>query len=254
MVAIGGVSFYLGYRFGRSSGTEAAPRTNSPRDCECEPSTSIADQHFTPRSVSTRRGNFLANPGFEDGEAGWRWLDWSTGWGPFKIGTNRTSSGSHAAHLPVRGGPGDPPTRVFGVVQELVSPRFPTRITGRYFVERWEPGGTRKVYIQVAIIAMRRVNRRTSTQIRYILAGVTEQPYNLNNARYVFTRRWAQPAQGRWIDFSFDVSSDYRRLWDYAPPDGTPYRVLFEARYDDRPEDATVAADVWYDDLFVGVP
>jgi hypothetical protein len=204
--------------------------------------------------VTARTGNFLANAGFEEGEAGWKWLDWSSQWGKFEVAQARVATGAWAAHLAVHGGPADSRTRVFGVVQELVSPVFPTRISGRYFVERWEPGVARRAYVQLAILAMKPTRNASTMQLRYILDGVTEEPYHLSNAHYVFVRRRERPETGVWIDFALDVREDYRRLWGEVPPDGTGYRVLFEARYDDKPPGATVAIDVWYDDLFAGVP
>jgi hypothetical protein len=101
---------------------------------------------------------------------------------------------------------------------------------------------------------MRPQGNEPTMQLRYILDGVTEQPYHMSNARYVFFHKRPQPQTGTWIDFQLDLTGDYRRLWGEVPPDGTGYRVLFEARYDDKPPGGTVTDDVWYDDLFVGVP
>jgi hypothetical protein len=207
--------------------------------------------------VEGRTGNFLSDPGFEEGGVGWKWLDWSNQWKPFEIGGERVSTGTRAAHLAVHGGWSEEKnagTRVFGVVQELVSAVFPARISGRYLIERWEPGQAKTAYLQAVIIAMQPRGDQPTMQIRYILDGVTVQPYQLSNARYVFVHRREQPDTGVWVDFSLDVREDYRNLWGEVPPDGTGYRVLFEARYDDKPPAGVVAIDVWYDDLFVGVP
>ena len=212
------------------------------------------DLHFQPRSVTATSGNFLVNAGFEEGAAGWKWLDWSREWGPFSVEPGQAATGKMAAHLAVHGGPADHATRVFGVVQEIASVRFPTRIGGRYFVERWAPGGAKNAYVQAVIIAMLPRGGQPTMQLRYILDGVTEPPYNMSNARYAFVHRRSTPEIGRWIDFSLDVHDDYERLWGEVPPDGTGYRVLFEARYDDKPANGSVDIDVWYDDLFVGIP
>ncbi|MBI5501529.1 MAG: hypothetical protein HY907_14885 [Deltaproteobacteria bacterium] len=255
LVVVGAAAFYAGYRFGLSRAKTGVERAKTERTPSAPPGKAAADDpHFEPRTVTVRAGNFLENAGFESGETGWKWLEWSNQWGKFEVGEGRAAAGDKAAHLAVHGGATDPATRVFGVVQELVSPVFPGRISGKYFVERWEPGGVRKAYIQVVIIAMRPQGDQPTMQLRYILDGVTEQPYQMSNARYVFVHRRAVPETGAWIDFSLDVLGDYRRLWGEVPPDGTGYRVLFEARYDDKPAGATVANDVWYDELFVGVP
>ena len=266
LVAVGAGAFYAGYRYGLTKGNAGAALPPPPTATGLEkrpqgkpsgtpPATrpSTEDPHFQPRTVEMRTENFLANAGFEEGDAGWKWLDWSSQWGRFEVGEERAATGSRAAHLAVHGSWTDASTRVFGVVQEIVSPVFPTRISGRYFVERWEPGQAKKAYVQVVIIAMQAQGSQPTMQLRYILEGVTVQPYQLSNARYVFVHRREQPDTGTWIDFSLDVQEDCRTLWGAVPPDGTGYRVLFEARFDDKPPAGTVAIDVWYDELFVGV-
>jgi len=257
LVVVGAGLFYAGYRWGLSRGARQAPavteRAHGGSGTKRDAPAPTGDPHLDPRVVTDTTGNFLENPGFEDGSAGWKWLDWSNDWAPFDIGEGRVASGTKAAHLAVRGEPGGPPTRVFGLVQELAPTAFPTRISGRYYVERWAPGTAKKAYTQVVIIAMQPRGDLPSMQLRYVLEGVTEQPYNMSNARYVFVHRRTQPELERWIDFALDVQGDYRRLWGEVPRDGTPFRVLFEARYDDKPLDGAVTNDVWYDDLFVGL-
>lgn len=258
-VLAGAVAGWAGYRLGLRQGAAgaapaAAPAAPRAKSLERPASGTPADPHFRPRTVEARTGNFLVNAGFEDGEVGWSWLDWSNDWAPFAVDETRAAAGKRAAHLTVLGRPEDRPTRVFGVVQELAPPVFPTRISGKYFVERWEPGAARKAYVQVVVIAMWPLGDLPSRQLRYVLDGVTEPPYNMSNARYVFVHRRAQPELGRWIDFALDVQGDYRRLWGAVPPDGTPFRVLFESRYDDKPLGSEVHNVVYYDELFVGVP
>jgi hypothetical protein len=212
------------------------------------------DPNFHPREVAATTGNVLVNPGFEEGAAGWKWLQWSEHWGPFEMGTAHVVTGRQAAHLKAHGLPRDPATRVFGVVQEIHSPKFPTRISGHYFVERWQPGEARKAYVQVVLIAMQPLGDQPTMQLRYVLDGMEEQPYHMTNARYIVVHPRTHVPTGEWIDFSLDVHGDYMKLWDQVPRDGTGYRVLFEARYDDKTPGETVMLDVWYDDLFVGTP
>ena len=258
MVA-GAVAGWAGYQLGLRKGTEdaapvAGPPTSRAKNPDRPAPGTPGDKHFRPRTVAARTGNFLENAGFEDGATGWSWLDWSNDWAPFTVDDTRAAAGTRAARLAVYGRPEDRPTRVFGVVQELAPAVFPTRISGKYFVERWEPGGAKKAYVQVVVIAMWPFGDMPSRQLRYVLDGVTEQPYQMSNARYVFVNRRVQPETGRWLEFSLDVQQDYRRLWNDVPPDGTPFRVLFESRYDDKPLGSPVDNVVYYDELFVGVP
>jgi len=235
----------------RESGSESATITWPAPSAEHPPSN---DPHFHPRDVTAPSGNFLVNPGFEQGISGWMWLEWSENWGPFEIASGQVATGRLAAHIPAHGSPGERPTRIFGVVQEIRSVKFPTRISGRYLVERWDTGVAKKAYVQVVLIAMIRAGQQPTMQLRYVLDGMNEAPYHMANARYIVVHPREAPPIGRWIDFSLDVPDDYRRFWGELPPDGTGYRVLFEARYDDKAPGESVALDVWYDDLFVGIP
>lgn len=296
----GGVTFYLGYRFGRSGvhgGASADTVIERPREWDearrrrqdasgsadtvverprewpaarkppaPEPEGAEAKRPDPQRSrpsdpppidarpVAATRGNFLDNPGFEEGSTGWKWLDWSSNWAPFDVVQGTAAGGDRSARLAVRGAPGDPETRVWGVVQEIAPEAFPERISGRYRIDRWEPGAARKMYLQAVVISLHPEGPLPSTQVRYVLEGVTEPPYRMSNARYRFANRRPAPPQGEWIEFSLPVKRDFLDLWGKIPPPGTALRVLFEARYDDKPRTGMAAADVYYDDLFVGVP
>jgi len=250
------VGFYSGYRYARRSASghaRPAPLSSTPATAPTAPARSTAP-HMNARPVAATTGNWLVNPGFEQGAEGWKWLDWSQEWGPFEIADGIATSGSKSAHLAVRGEPGGRPTHVFGVVQEIAPQVFPERMSGRYRVDRWEPGDARKVYLQAVVIATHPEGTLPSTQVRYILEGVTVPPYDMSNARYRFFHSRAQPPMSQWIDFSLPVRQDFLQLWGKVPPPGTALRVLFEARYDDKPAGGSVAADVYYDDLFIGVP
>jgi hypothetical protein len=266
VVAVAG-AFAAGVWYGRSSATApaetqgaratppsgAGARSGSRRHRDSSPAEPPANNApFSPRAIVGASGNFLENPGFEEGDRGWLWLDWSNQWGPFEVSDRRPASGTRSARLAAHGEPADPATRVFGVVQELAPDKFPERISGRYFVETWEPGASRKCYVQVVIIAMVEEPGIASMQVRYVLDGVTEPPYQMSNARYRFVHRRDRPPTGAWVDFSLDVHRDYRELWGRVPPDGTAFRVLFETRYDDKPWGDRVKLDVYYDDLHVG--
>ena len=88
-------------------------------------------------------------------------------------------------------------------------------------------------------------------QIRYYLAGLERPHFVLQNARFKFVGRGA-PELDRWVRFEIPVKEDFRQLWGVVPSGYEYLRVLFEARWDDKPAGAGVRADVYYDDLYLG--
>jgi len=202
-----------------------------------------------------RGHNLILNPGFEEGEIGWEWLQWSKAWAPFEICTNRSYEGSRSALLKVSSAGENRSTIVWGVVQEIGIPdEFPDCLEGYYLVEKWSRGAE-KQYVQVVIIDLTKKVLGSNAQIRYILSGVNTSPLNLKNAHYVFVdpERKTQPIQGRWIKFSINPSKNFEENWGYIPSSGHRVRLLFEARFDSREEDDLDSeAYVYYDNLYFG--
>ena len=218
---------------------------------------SCADSASTSPAASQQ--NLLSNPSFEAGRGPWFSLE-TEGWGtPFSVSTAAARSGASSALLEVRSDAvaGAGPVRVFGVVQELRPPDFPEVLSGYYCVERWEQG-TPKQYLQSVVIvhAARNIPAEvasaTNHQIRYILAGVESQPTFIGNARYVMVGRGA-PKLGEWVRFERNVREDFQELWGDVPEGFASLRIFFETRWDDRKaSDGPSAADVYYDDLYLG--
>jgi hypothetical protein len=199
--------------------------------------------------------NILPNGGFEEGEKAWQWLSWSKGWAPFAISRKVARTGSASALLDVSSA-GDPRTTiVWGVVQEIELPvSMPDCLEGYYYVDQWQRGAARQ-YLQAVIIDLSQQLKNGNAQMRYILSGVTTQPYNLGNAHYVFLdpARKTTPARKTWILFKTNPKQDFEKNWGYVPPAGHKLRVLFEARFDSRtPADPDARAAVHYDDIYLG--
>lgn len=199
--------------------------------------------------------NFIVNPGFEEGDLAWQWLAWSKGWAPFKISGKKSRSGTSSAHLDVRSKGETRSTIVWGVVQEItLSTGAPDCLEGYYFVDSWERGAL-KQYIQVVIIDLSKKHRAGNAQMRYIISGVDKPPYNLSNAHYVFVdpEKKTTPEKKRWVRFTINPASDFKRFWNYIPPAGHRLRLLFEARFDGKkPGSPDVKTGVYYDDLYLG--
>jgi len=211
-------------------------------------------------------GNLLANPGFEEGETGWTYPVESENWGHFEVVESPVHSGRRAAHLRLRAGPEDQSKSVWvvGVMQEARPERFPDVVGGFYRVDAWNKGDARTdLYLQaVAIIwsdeAGVVINRGRPSrspirnyQLRFYLAGVSKPPFVIANAQLSFVTR-EPPRLGEWTYFEIPLREEFQRQWGLVPEHYDSLRVLFEARWDNRPPGSTVVADAYYDDLFLG--
>ena len=202
--------------------------------------------------------NLFANPGFEDGARPWFSLD-SEAWGrPFTVSAKQAHTGASSGLLELRSEEGGP-ARVYGIVQEVSPDGFPELLSGAYYVERWQQG-TAKQYLQFVVIVWGANNPPAEVagvdnyQIRYVLAGVDAPPLAISNARYVMAGR-GPPVQGEWVPFERNVRQDFEQLWGAVPVGFDSLRVFFEVRWDERgASDGPAAADVYYDDLYLGPP
>lgn len=163
-------------------------------------------------------------------------------------------SGDTSALLRMREPPEAAGAKVFYLVQEVAPTEFPEVISGFYRVENWLRG-TEKQYLQFVVIAVRADNRPpefSNHQIRYILAGIDEAPFEITNAKFVFLSR-EDPPIGEWVPFQVNVKQDFIDLWGAAPEGSEFIRLLYEVRYDGKlPGSGATEADVYYDDLYFG--
>ena len=211
---------------------------------------------ITPTRAASTQDNLFTNPGFEEGADPWCSLATET-WGtPFSVGPQQAHSGASSAFLQLRSQEGGE-VRVFGVLQEVAPEGFPDVLSGCYYVDRWEQG-TPKQYLQAVVIAFESSNlppevaQSTNHQLRYILAGVESQPTFISNARYVMVSK-DPPKRGEWVCFERNIRQDFQELWGAVPEGFGKLRILFEVRWDDRqPSDGPSAADVYYDELYLG--
>jgi hypothetical protein len=87
--------------------------------------------------------------------------------------------------------------------------------------------------------------------MRYPLAGISEEPFVIDNAFFVFIGK-EEPRTGEWVYFERNIRQDFEELWEAAPEGFSKLRVLFEVRYDEKQAGAAAEADVYYDDLYMG--
>lgn len=195
--------------------------------------------------------NLLQNGSFEQGVEPWFALE-SENWAGFSITDRYAIDGRFSAYLALRAGKQDQGAKVFGLIQELSPKRFPKKLSGYYRVENWQRG-TEKQYLQCVIIVWgdKAVSQYQNIQIRYVLTGIAEPPFVINNGRFVFVGD-GEPILGRWVRFERDLHSDFLKYWGHIPENFEKIRVLFEARYDDKEPGTELSADVYFDALFIG--
>jgi hypothetical protein len=60
------------------------------------------------------------------------------------------------------------------------------------------------------------------------------------------------PTTDGWVYFERNIRQDFLDQWGSVPEGFSSIRILFESRYEEKPAGAEVAADVFYDDLYLG--
>ncbi|MBL8764412.1 MAG: hypothetical protein JNM07_09105 [Phycisphaerae bacterium] len=254
------------------SPTSPTPPPPTPPPSESPPSDVPAVRPAAPafrspaRRAVQKTGNLLKNPSFEDDAVEW----WSfarenphnqrntQSWVDFSISGDKVRTGSKAALLALDSRTHEGKTCITGIVQEIKGTHMPEKLSGWYFVEDWERG-TPKQYLQAVVILWNDASVRArqkggvpSIQIAYTLAGVTEQPLNISNRKFVVSGE-PEPKKGEWVRFELTPRDDFIRLWNVDPSQFEFVRVLFECRYDGKETDDQVAtAKVYYDDVYFG--
>ena len=223
-----------------------SPTSNLPSPTASPPLPTIHPTFPAPSAA----GNVFLNPGFEDGREHWTSIQPPD----FALADDVSHTGQTSALLELRAEPRIEGTKVFYLVQEVAPQEFPEIISGNYRVTKWVRG-TRLQYLQFAVIAFEANNlpgSYSNHQIRYILAGLDEEPFAIANAHFVFLNR-EDPTLNEWVPFLANVKDDFLKLWG-AVPEYVNIRILFEVRYDDKAVgEGPAEADVYYDDLYFGL-
>lgn len=203
--------------------------------------------------------NLLANPGFEEGPEPWVSLT-TPRWGtPFEVSTAQAHASQASAYLKMRSDglemwpEGRRDMQVFGVVQDLSAQEFPERLSGYYYVDSWERGSEVQ-YLQAVVVVWGPdlPEGFPNYQVRYLLAGIDHEPFEMANARFVLANG-EQPKIGEWVRFDLSPAEDFQELWGAVPSGFERLRVLFVTRYERRTSDQPdVIADVYYDDFYLG--
>ncbi len=234
------------------SGTAPSPQASpSPQGSPSATVSSIplACPTLPPPSSVPATGNVLGNPGFEDGRDPWCSLKPPD----FQL-SDVAHSGNKSAYLNMREPAEAVDAKVFYLVQEVLPTEFPEVLSGYYRVDNWLKG-TEKQYLQFVVIAFAAANRPPqfpNHQIRYILAGIDQDPFAIANAKFVYLSK-GEPQTGEWVPFKVNVKQDFIDLWGAAPEGYDRIRLLYEVRYDGKlPGSGTPEADVYYDDLYFG--
>ena len=224
-----------------SAVTPTFPGTPSPSAC-------------VPQAPLEGQANLFHNPDFESGGDPWCSLH-PEQVSPFEVSQDFAQSGESSALLRMRV-PAEEvgKAKVFYLVQEVTPEEFPELISGYYRVENWTKG-TPKQYLQFVVIAFDVANLTAgypNYQMRYPLAGISEEPFAIANAFFVFLGK-EEPRTGEWVYFERNIKEDFEQFWGVAPEGFSKLRILFEVRYDDKQAGSAPAeADVYYDSLYMG--
>jgi len=211
-----------------------------------EPRPTLTPGAYEPPAGSA---NVFGNPGFEEDAQYWFALHEQT------VATTTTvaHSGQASAYLNMRDPAEATGAKVYYLVQEVAPAEFPELVSGYYRVENWKRG-TVKQYLQFVVIVFAPTNlgdQYPNYQIRYPLAGISEDPFPISNAFFVYLGR-EEPRQGEWVYFESNIKEDFQEKWKAVPEGYSKIRVLFEVRYDDKEAGSPAEADVYYDDLYMG--
>jgi len=160
---------------------------------------------LTPGAYSPAPGsaNIFGNPGLEEGAKYWFTLA--------EQETVETSSVAHSgqasAYLRMRNPVESTGTLVYYLVQEVAPAEFPELISGYYRVDNWKRGAD-KQYLQFAVIVFAPTNlggQYPNYQMRYPLAGISEEPFDIANAFFKFLGS-DDPRLHRLIDIVVDYN------------------------------------------------
>jgi hypothetical protein len=221
--------------------------------------------------VPDAAGNLIANGDFEDGdgpctsEEGQTIACWYSLRDPdWELTDEKAHTGSHSAKLSMRDTAQSEETKIYYLVQEFdLGPdgELPEVISGNYYVENWLRG-TKNQYMQFVVILWGddfsnmplcpQEEFCPNYQIRYLLAGIQEDPFGIANAQFYYVTK-EDPVEGEWVHFEQNLHDDFEQYWGAIPHDITRVRLLFEVRYDAKAADeGPLEADVYYDDLYLG--
>jgi len=224
---------------GTAAGTPAAT---------LEPRPTLTPGAYQPPPGSA---NLLGNAGLEEGSQYWFALHNQT----VETTTAVAHSGQASAYLKMRDPVEATGAKVYYLVQEVAPAEFPELISGYYRIDNWLRG-TKKQYLQFVVIVFAPTNlggEFPNYQIRFPLAGISEEPFPIGNAYFKFLTRDLEPRQGEWVYFESTIKQDFEEKWKAVPEGYSKIRVLFEVRYDDKASGAASEADVYYDDLYMGL-
>ena len=205
-----------------------------------------------PQAARAKGCNIVENPGFEAGSVGWSWKQQESGWHSFIPTTEQAHSGTQSALTQLHPGPVMFRAQIWGAVQEFRLAKLPHKLSLWFRIEDWRQA-VAKQYVQVVIMVhdprIQRLASQPQMQLRYILAGLTEAPYQPVNGRYVMAGP-ALPEQGKWIHFRADVVQDFIKAWGWFPENFEKMEIFLEVRYDEPlPENSVVSGKVFWDDL-----
>lgn len=196
--------------------------------------------------------NLVQNASFETGREPWFIQEQPT-WRDFEVSETVARTGERSLSLSLKGEESDVNTRVVGAVQRISPPVFPEFLSGFYKVDEWTPNATFQ-YLQFVVV-VRGGNfgdQFPLHEIRFPIAGIDREPFQIANARFIFLSR-AQPEMGAWTYFGYPIRQAFASRWGKVPETFESIEMFFEVRYDGKTvEQGETSAQVYFDDLYMG--
>jgi len=201
--------------------------------------------------------NLLVNASFEQGRE--PWYDFQSPdkpfWGSFEISDAHAFDGHRSLGLHLDSADFDTSVGIAGAAQDVAVGALPSRLSGRYRVDRWERGAPAQ-YIQVVLMVFGAENfqeLRGSAQLALVLAGIDTPPFAIRNRVFAFAGP-VEPESERWIAFDFDLHESFQRHWGKVPVGFGKVRLFLEARFDGRGGGGAprARAEVHFDALYLG--
>jgi hypothetical protein len=196
--------------------------------------------------------NVVSNGGFEDGDAPWAYKQ-SPNWNAFAISDTVAHSGNHSLELNLRGDDAASGGNIVGAYAALNATEFPEYLSGYYRVDSWNPHAGFQ-YLQFVVIVRGGDfgSEFDVIEIRFALAGINREPFNISNARFIFLSR-DQPKLHQWVYFGYPLRQAFATRIGKVPTQWDSIEVFLEVRYDGKTAGSgESSADAYFDDIYAG--
>lgn len=185
--------------------------------------------------------NLINNPGFEGGQPPWAPTEGSEQL--FAVSPSAHRSGSHGLSLQL-GGLGA------AAKQPVLAMAVPEYVSGYYRVNRWAPGDA-QAYLEFEVAAVTAAGGVEEASVRFIIAGLAEEPPDAGTAGVVFLSRDG-PKTGEWTYFGYPVAQAFRDELGGVPAAWDRIDITVHVGYVIGPSGRAPSGEAYFDDFYMG--